>query len=381
MKRVEHLNIIAVSKGPVPAKQRYISRKTNSFPSCTVRSDTICLMASPCRDRTAEFRSLSQTLKKIGGTTTAVDQPNNSFVSSKPPNPASSRSEFNKKASRIGLGIHEASQKIARLAKLAKRSSMFDDPIVEIQELTALIKDDITALNMALSDLQTLQNLEIAEGNYSQDRVVHSATVCDDLKSKLMGATKELQDVLTTRTENIKAHENRKQIFSANALRDSPFRQHAQPVTEPPPWSSPVNASESSQPSALPPGGVQVGNQLRRRPAVDNAPSHHMEMSMLQQVVPRQENYSQSRAVALHNVESTITELGGIFTHLATMVAQQGELAIRIDDNMDESLANVEGARNALLRHLNQISSNRWLMIKIFAVIIFFVTVFMFFVA
>lgn len=50
---------------------------------------------------------------------------------------------------------------------------------------------------------------------------------------------------------------------------------------------------------------------------------------MLQQVVPRQENYSQSRAVALHNVESTITELGGIFTHLATMVAQQGELAIR----------------------------------------------------
>lgn len=53
----------------------------------------------------------------------------------------------------------------------------------------------------------------------------------------------------------------------------------------------------------------------------------------------------------------------------------------RIDDNMDESLANVEGARNALLRHLNQISSNRWLVIKIFAIIIFFLTVFMFFVA
>ncbi|KAJ4830360.1 hypothetical protein Tsubulata_051573 [Turnera subulata] len=57
------------------------------------------------------------------------------------------------------------------------------------------------------------------------------------------------------------------------------------------------------------------------------------------QVAPRPENYSQSRAVALHNVESTITELSGIFTHLATMVAQQGELAIKIDDNMDESLS------------------------------------------
>ena len=68
--------------------------------------------------------------------------------------------------------------------------------------------------------------------------------------------------------------------------------------------------------------------RFRRRLAADNTPSHHMEMSMLQQVVPRQEN-SQSRAVALQNVESTITELSGIFTNLATMVVQQGELAIR----------------------------------------------------
>ncbi|KDP44805.1 hypothetical protein JCGZ_01305 [Jatropha curcas] len=338
-------------------------------------------MAYTFRDRTAEFRSLTQTLKKIGGIT-SVNQENDRSPS-KPQTLSTlySRSEFNKKASMIGLAIHETSQKIARLAKLAKRSSMFDDPTVEIQELTALIKNDITTMNTALSDLQILQNMEIADGNYSQDRVVHSTAVCDDLKSKLMGATKELQDVLTTRTENMKAHENRKQIFSSNASRENPFMSQSKPMTEPPPWSNSANAFGNSKPSALPPNGVQVGNQLRRRAAVDSTPSHHMEMSMLQQVVPRQENYTQSRAVALHNVESTISELGGIFTHLATVVAQQGELAIRIDDNMDESLANVEGARNSLLRHLNQISSNRWLLIKIFAVIIFFLMVFIIFVA
>lgn len=68
----------------------------------------------------------------------------------------------------------------------------------------------------------------------------------------------------------------------------------------------------------------------RRRLATDNTPSHQMEVSMLQQVVPRHENYSQNRAVALQSVESTISELSGIFTNLATMVAQQGELAIRL---------------------------------------------------
>lgn len=70
-------------------------------------------------------------------------------------------------------------------------------------------------------------------------------------------------------------------------------------------------------------------SHARRRLAADSTPSHNMEVSMLQQVAPRQENYTQSRAVALQNVESTISELGGIFTQLATMVAQQGELAIR----------------------------------------------------
>ena len=74
---------------------------------------------------------------------------------------------------------------------------------------------------------------------------------------------------------------------------------------------------------------TRVKLRFRRRLAADNTPSHHMEMSMLQQVVPRQESYSQSRAVALQNVESTISELSGIFTNLATMVVQQGELAIR----------------------------------------------------
>ncbi|XP_024991816.1 syntaxin-31 [Cynara cardunculus var. scolymus] len=343
--------------------------------------------ASTYRDRTSEFRSLSDTLKKFGRISAAnpdrTYQHNDPSTSSKLPlTPSSYRSEFNKKASRIGLGIHETSKKIARLANLGKKSSIFDDPLKEIQELTALIKNDITALNVAVSDLQTLQNMEIADGDYSEDRVVHSTAVCDDLKNKLMGATKKFQDVLTARSENIKAHENRRQIFSTNISRGNPLRQQTENVMEPPPWSSPSRSS-ANQPSESSGSGVQVGNQLRRRLAADTTPSQHMEASMLQQqqVVPQQENYSQNRAVALQSVESTITELSGIFTNLATMVAHQGELAIRIDDNMEETMSNVEGARGALLKHLNRISSNRWLLIKIFAILIFFLIIFLFFLA
>ncbi|KAK9168175.1 hypothetical protein Syun_000315 [Stephania yunnanensis] len=241
---------------------------------------------------------------------------------------------------------------------------MFDDPLVEIQELTAVIKSDITSLNMAVSDLHAIQNLELADGNCSKDRVTHASTICDDLKTRLMETTKQFQGVLTARTENLKAHENRKQIFSTNSVRENPFLKQARTTTKPPPWS---NTSSNLQPSIMASTVAQSSNQLscldrgltRRRSAVESSPSHHMEVSLLQQVVPRQDSHTQGQASALQNVESTISELGGIFSQLATMVAQQGELAIRIDDNMEESLANVEGARSALLKHLHQISSNR----------------------
>jgi len=162
-----------------------------------IETNGTCLspMASSYRDRTSEFRLLLETLKKIGSPVQPENAPSTSHGESY------SRSEFNRKASRIGLGIHETSQKIARLTQLARKSSMFNDPAVEIQELTVLIKNEITALNSALFDLQTVQNTDMADGGYSQDTIVHSTAVCDDLKSKLMGATKHLQDVLAARTE------------------------------------------------------------------------------------------------------------------------------------------------------------------------------------
>eukprot|EP00963_Diacronema_lutheri_P006604 scaffold584_cov338-Pavlova_lutheri.AAC.15 len=64
-----------------------------------------------------------------------------------------------------------------------------------------------------------------------------------------------------------------------------------------------------------------------------------------QALMPAQDTYLESRAEALHNVESTITELGGIFQQLAHLVKEQGEVAIRIDENMDDTLSNVDQAQ------------------------------------
>lgn len=61
----------------------------------------------------------------------------------------------------------------------------------------------------------------------------------------------------------------------------------------------------------------------------ESQPLLQQQQHQQQQMVPLQDTYMQSRAEALQNVESTIHELSNIFTQLATMVSQQGELAIR----------------------------------------------------
>ena len=92
-----------------------------------------------------------------------------------------------------------------------------------------------------------------------------------------------------------------------------------------------------------------------------------------------QDTYLTNRAEAMQNVESTIVELGGIFQQLAHMVKEQGEMAVRIDENITETFGNVESAQGQLLKYLNNISSNRWLVMKIFFVLMVFLIVFVVF--
>jgi len=56
-------------------------------------------------------------------------------------------------------------------------------------------------------------------------------------------------------------------------------------------------------------------------------------------------------------------------------------MALRIDENMDDTLSNVDAAQGQLLKYLNTISSNRWLALKVLGVVLFFVLFFILFIA
>lgn len=92
-------------------------------------------------------------------------------------------------------------------------------------------------------------------------------------------------------------------------------------------------------------------------------------------------NYVQERAETMQNIESTIVELGGIFQQLAHMVKEQEEMVERIDTNVQDAEMNIEAAHGEILKYFQSVTKNRWLMIKIFGVLILFFIFFVVFLA
>ena len=79
--------------------------------------------------------------------------------------------------------------------------------------------------------------------------------------------------------------------------------------------------------------------------------------------------YISERGQAIEAIERTIVELGGIFGQLAQMVSEQSEQIQRIDANTDDVVDNVQGAQRELLKYWSRVSGNRWLVAKMFGVL------------
>ena len=79
--------------------------------------------------------------------------------------------------------------------------------------------------------------------------------------------------------------------------------------------------------------------------------------------------YINQRGEAIVAIEQTISELGGIFGQLAQMVSEQSEMIQRIDANTEDVVDNVQGAQRELMKYWGRMSGNRWLVAKMFGVL------------
>uniref|UniRef100_A0A8C6UC74 Syntaxin-5 n=1 Tax=Neogobius melanostomus TaxID=47308 RepID=A0A8C6UC74_9GOBI len=286
-----------------------------------------------CRDRTVEFQSACKSLQ---GRQNGV-QPSKPALSA-----LRQRSDFTVMAKRIGKDLSNTFAKLEKLTILAKRKSLFDDKAVEIEELTYIIKQDINSLNKQIAQLQDLVRSRGAPGG--RHIQTHSNTIVVSLQSKLASMSNDFKSVLEVRTENLKQQRSRREQFS-----------------QPPVSSSPMMANNFSESTLM--SAPLLIQYFHKGLILDT------------------DSYIQSRADTMQNIESTIVELGSIFQQLAHMVKEQEETIQRIDANVEDTQLNVEAAHTEILKYFQSVSSNRWLMIKIFLVLIIFFIIFVVFFA
>ncbi|QRW24786.1 Integral membrane protein sed5 [Rhizoctonia solani] len=308
----------------------------------------------PVQDRTIEFRTCVESIRNrtLG--------PNRSRQVTKP---GSSKSEFARMAGSIGKDIASCSLKLDKLAQLAKRKTLFDDKPVEISELTYVIKQEIASINKQIATLQAYVKSQNQQGRGKNSREVeeHNNNVVMLLQSKLANTSMSFKDVLEIRTQNMKESKDRTDKFVYSASQAA--------TNAPPPASSLLFADPAERSKSKGKGKARDTDLLaldidrsERAEAGEMGGDGYMQM----QLVERQDNYLQERSTAIESIESTIAELGQIFTQLAQMVAEQRETVQRIDADTVDIANNVAGAQRELLKYYASISSNRWLMLKVF---------------
>lgn len=231
---------------------------------------------------------------------------------------------------------------------VAKRKTLFDDRPVEINELTFIIKQDLSSLNQQISGLQSLTRAQHPKADQEGE---HNKNVVFMLQGKLTDVSSNFKDVLEVRTKNIQASRSRTENFVSSVS------SHVQP-----------NMSHSASPLYSTParGSPGPGQDL-----LSLNPVGDQQLLMMEEAQPQNE-YIHQRGEAIEAIERTISELGGIFGQLATMVSEQSEMIQRIDANTEDVVDNVQGAQRELLKYWSSVSGNRWLIAKMFGVLMIF---------
>ncbi|KAH7158255.1 t-SNARE [Dactylonectria estremocensis] len=304
------------------------------------------------QDRTSEFKSVlvqaqrRQASAKVGSQRRSLLTDAQKAAANGDGRPR--RSDFARQAAEIGRSISATMGKLEKLAQLAKRRTLFDDRPVEINELTFVIKQDLSSINQQIGALQALSKQQHPKADQEGE---HNKNVVYLLQGKLTDVSVNFKDVLEARTKNIQASRSRTENFISSVS------QHAQP---------------SLQQSASPLYGTP--NRNSPAPGADTLslnPVGDQQLMMMEEAQPNN-TYIQQRGEAIEAIEKTIGELGSIFGQLATMVSEQSEMIQRIDANTEDVVDNVEGAQRELLKYWSRVSSNRWLIAKMFGVLMIF---------
>ena len=304
------------------------------------------------RDRTSEFRAIFERKKvdaslmmQQGGTSTKAStaSPAHSGCSRSVSNAIS---VFHSKATQFSRSLSHTSESIAHLTQLIKQQTVFDDGAPEIASLMSIVKKQLGDLHDELGTLTECKQEAISGAGSSNALQAdkHGDVVIATLRSRLVQTSNDFKTLLQERTKTMKETCARRNQFSSDkptTFESALFQQAADGSSE-----------------AAPLVGENVDGQ---RADLALAPPVH---------------YFRQRLDAVRQLEAAVTEVGELFNDFTRLVHEQEEMVVRIDNDVDDALKNVNAGSSELLKYLASVSSNRGLILKIFFVLFVFLLFF-----
>lgn len=208
------------------------------------------------------------------------------------------------------------------------------------------------------------------------------------LRSHVVATTRAFQDALRTRCDNMKEQSDRRRTLARSTWAplvdmSSPLFQGL-PAPPPPPPPPPEAAEPGSVGGAAPAArrrhapyppaataaaaawaGVGAGAGAARGGGSDGGASSYTTQQLARY------HDAAGRAQEMRKVESTIVELGTMFSRMTTLVAEQGEVIERIDADTVEALDNVNEAQSQLEQYFASVSANRGFILRLLGVAAF----------
>jgi syntaxin 5 len=267
-------------------------------------------------DKTREFFTLIESLSL-----------RNDFNAALLPNTQKKQqTQFTKASLVISRNITELVVKLQKLAAFAKNKSLFQDQTANVNELIGEIKQELELIKRNIAKLKAFIP------NQGQNHK-HSSQVVDLLQLSLTKKSNEFTEILKIRKSNLKEQKQRQEQFVGSV----DYYQ-----------ASPVQSDTI----------IDMG------------------FSQLELLENQNNAYLEQRDEAIDSIESTIAQLGQVYSQFASVLQQQREMVQRIDDNTLDTLDNVQGAHSQLLKYYDNMSGNRALMLKTFGVVLTFFLMF-----
>eukprot|EP00039_Didymoeca_costata_P011393 m.159802 g.159802 ORF g.159802 m.159802 type:complete len:288 (-) comp15159_c0_seq4:2346-3209(-) len=283
-------------------------------------------------DRIQEFHSVAEMLAMRGGGVGPAASP-------RPEIEANMQDKFMEITKKLYGDITTSESKLEKLGLLFEISDASNDKSAEIHKLVGILNQDIRVMHATIQKLNTQVQQRLSR-RVSRECTGHLNGIIKALNLKLGGVSEGFKNFL---------------------------KQHENLLTSPKPNPSP--------------SGPQHNELRSRAPKSGRAGDAAVALDIPQQtdmLMDHDEQKRRERDEMMNRVQKTIEELAGIFTQLGTLVADQGQDLMRIEDDIMATADNVQGAHTEVSKYYRSLVSNRGLMLRVFLGLLLFFTFFVY---